>query len=161
MRHEIGEAGGPTAIVDEHDIVYRPLEQPAGKRPPEPAPLGEWRRGLIADPVLLFRYSALTFNGHRIHYDRPYATGEEGYPGLVVHGPLVATLLVDLVRRMLPEARIAEFSFTAVSPLFDGQEFTLNGSPPDADGRVQLWAASADGRLAMRAEARLAGSGNP
>ena len=67
--------------------------------------------------MLLFRYSALTFNGHRIHYDRPYVTGEEAYPGLVVHGPLIATLLVDLVRRNRPDARIAQFSFPAASPV--------------------------------------------
>ena len=160
VRHEIGEAGGPVAIVDEHDIVYRGLDAAAAKRAPEPAPAGEWRRSLVPDPVLLFRYSALTFNGHRIHYDRPYVTGEEGYPGLVVHGPLIATLLVDLLRRNRPDAQVASFSFTGVAPVFEGEELSLNGSPPGGDGAVKLWASGPGGRLAMRAEARLAG-GSP
>ncbi|MFL6697874.1 MAG: MaoC family dehydratase N-terminal domain-containing protein, partial [Vitreoscilla sp.] len=99
LRHELA-SGGALAVTEEQDIVYRghPL---AGSAPPamKPAPLeAAWRREIHPDPVLLFRYSALTFNGHRIHYDRPYATGIEGYPGLVVHGPLLATLLADLVR---------------------------------------------------------------
>ena len=88
--------------------------------------------------------------------DRGYVTREECYPGLVVHGPLIATLLVDLVRRNAPDARIAEFSFRAVSPLFDGNRMSVNATPPDADGVVKLWAASADGDLAMTAQARLA-----
>jgi 3-methylfumaryl-CoA hydratase len=108
--------------------------------------------------VLLFRYSALTFNGHRIHYDRDYVTREGGYPGLVVHGPLTATLLVDLIRRHAPQARIESFAFRAVSPLFDSDEMSVNATPPDADGIVKLWAANSDGRLALGAEARLATS---
>ena len=106
------------------------------------------------DPVLLFRYSALTFNGHRIHYDRDYATGVEGYPGLVVHGPLIATLLVDLVRRQHPRARLAHFSFTAVRPLFDVRPFSVCGQE-DEGPTVRLWARDPDGALAMRAEARI------
>ncbi len=98
VRHEVSNAGG-LAVADEHDIVYRSATGPA-VAPPVPAPSGEaWSREIRPDPVLLFRYSAVTFNGHRIHYDQPYATRVEGYPGLVVHGPLVATLLVDLLRR--------------------------------------------------------------
>ena len=104
---------------------------------------------------LLFRYSALTFNGHRIHYVRSYVTGGEGYPGLVVHGPLIAILLVDLVRRQLTAERIAGFSFTAVAPIFDGETVTLHGEPPDGDGRVRLWATAQGTRLAMRAEVQL------
>ena len=87
----------------------------------------------MPDPVLLFRYSALTFNGHRIHCDRPYATEVEGYPGLIVHGPLIATLLVDLVRRELPDARIRGFAFKAASPLFDIHPFMVCGKR-GADG---------------------------
>jgi 3-methylfumaryl-CoA hydratase len=102
--------------------------------------------------VLLFRYSALTFNGHRIHYDQPYATGVEGYPGLVVHGPLIATLLMELVRANAA-APLATFSFQARAPLFDTEAFTVNGSP-DAS-QLRLWAAGADGRLAMTASAEL------
>ena len=106
--------------------------------------------------MLLFRYSALTLNGHRIHYDRSYATGVEGYPGLVVHGPLIATLLADLLRRQMPDARLADFSFRALSPLFDTEPFTLRGQP-DADGEtVQLWAQNTRDELAMQATAVLA-----
>ncbi|MDE2452237.1 MAG: MaoC family dehydratase N-terminal domain-containing protein, partial [Burkholderiales bacterium] len=103
--HEV-QADGQPAIAERHDIVYRDMPQPG-----EPAPAGtpapddaQWTRQIVPDDVLLFRYSALTFNGHRIHYDRRYVTGVEGYPGLVVHGPLIATLLLDLLRRHRPAA---------------------------------------------------------
>ena len=155
VRHEIGRDGEAAAIVDEHDIVYRGLEAPAAKASPKKAEPGAWRRELVPDAVQLFRYSALTFNGHRIHYDRDYVTREEGYPGLIVHGPLTATLLVDLVRSNAPAARIAEFSFRALSPLFDGNRMSVNATPPGADGVVKLWATNAEGDLAMTAEARL------
>ena len=89
----------------------------------------------MPDPVLLFRYSALTFNGHRIHYDRSYVTGVEGYPGLIVHGPLIATLLLDLLRRKLPDAQVKRFSFKAVRPTFDIHPFTVCGKP-SADGKT-------------------------
>ena len=105
--------------------------------------------------MLLFRYSALTFNGHRIHYDRSYVTGVEGYPGLIVHGPLIATMLIGLVREFLPQRQIAEFDFRAVGPLFDIDSFSIHGQP-DADGRsVQLWATNARGELAMQAKATM------
>jgi 3-methylfumaryl-CoA hydratase len=156
LRHEIVGPHGQ-AIVEEHDIVYR--ETPAaGERPAAPprAPAdATWTRTIRPDAVLLFRYSALTFNGHRIHYDRRYVTEIEGYPGLIVHGPLIATLLLDLVRRHLPAAAVARFSFRAVSPLFDIAEFTVNGRRRD-DGTLALWAAGADGALAMEATATLA-----
>ena len=145
------------AIVEEHDIVYRGLP-PAGEAPPAPpkAPDGAvWKRGIEPDDVLLFRYSALTFNGHRIHYDRRYVTETEGYPGLIVHGPLIATLLTDLVRRN-STTPMTSFKFKAVSPLFDIAPFSVNGIP-SADGKqVKLWAQGAAGQLAMDAEATLA-----
>ncbi|WP_108610397.1 MaoC family dehydratase N-terminal domain-containing protein [Aminobacter sp. MSH1] len=156
VRHEIGRAGEAAAIVDEHDIVYRGLEAPAAKPSPQRAEAGEWRRELVPDAVQLFRYSALTFNGHRIHYDRDYVTREEGYPGLVVHGPLVATLLIDLLRRNAPTARIHAFSFRALSPLFDGNRMNVNAASPGTDGLTELWATNAEGNLAMSAQARLA-----
>ena len=156
VRHEIGRDGETPAIVDEHDIVYRGLQAPAVKPSTQKAEPAAWRRELVPDAVQLFRYSALTFNGHRIHYDRDYVAREEGYPGLVVHGPLIATLLVDLIRRNAPTARLREFSFRAVSPLFDGNRMSVNATPPDAGGLVKLWAANADDNLAMSAEARLA-----
>ena len=105
--------------------------------------------------MLLFRYSALTFNGHRIHYDRRFATKTEGYPGLVVHGPLIATLLLDLLRRNVPTAQVARFEFRAVNPLFDVAPFTLHGKP-ETDGKtVSLWATGPDDALAMTASATL------
>lgn len=155
VRHEIGRPKEPPALVDEHDIVYRGLKAPAVKPSPQKADTGEWRRTLVPDAVKLFRYSALTFNGHRIHYDRDYATLQEGYPGLVVHGPLIATLLVDLAQRHAATAKIREFSFRAVAPLFDNNEMSVNGTPSDPDGRVKLWAANCDGDLAMTAELKL------
>ena len=109
---------------------------------------------IVADDVLLFRYSALTFNGHRIHYDRPYVTEVEGYPGLIVHGPLIATLLVDLLRVELPAAELRAFEFRAASPLFDTHAFTLCGRR-EADGGVTLWARNHQGQLAMQARATL------
>ena len=104
-------------------------------------------------PTLLFRYSALTFNGHRIHYDQPYATGVEGYPGLVVHGPLLATLLMDLLRRQT-DAPVAEFSFRALATITDTDDFSVHGARRD-DGSIRLWARRADGALAMDADATL------
>ena len=106
--------------------------------------------------MLLFRYSALTFNGHRIHYDRRYVTEVEGYPGLIVHGPLIATLLVDLLRRNVPGAQLARFEFRAVRPTFDIAPFRVHGKP-GADGKTfDLWGEDADGWLTMQATAVLA-----
>ena len=154
VHHAIREDGQTTVLVEEeHDIVYRRLAAPPVKTGTEKPPQGEWHRSLVPDPVLLFRFSALTFNGHRIHYDRSYVTEVEGYPGLIVHGPLTATLLLDLVRRNMPDATIRAFSFRAASPLFDGNKLHLNGTPPGDDGRIALWATDAEGGLAMRAEA--------
>jgi 3-methylfumaryl-CoA hydratase len=145
-------------LSDEHDIVYREPPAPGASAPPAKAPPGGavWRRQVTPDPVMLFRYSALTFNGHRIHYDRPYVTEVEGYPGLIVHGPLIATLLLDLLDREQPTANVVEFSFRAVSPLFDTAPFAVCGKPGD-DGRVQLWAETPAGALAMEASARVSG----
>jgi 3-methylfumaryl-CoA hydratase len=118
------------------------------------APAGEaWSREIRPDPVLLFRYSALTFNGHRIHYDQPYATVVEGYPGLVVHAPLVATLLADLLRRHLPGATLASFSFKALRPLFDNAPFAVCGLPDAASRTARLWTRDAEGAITMDAAA--------
>ena len=122
---------------------------------PRPAPAeAKWSREITPDPVLLFRYSALTFNGHRIHYDRSYATEVEGYPALIVHGPLIATLLMELLRDEFPAARVKSFSFRAVSPLFDINPFSVCGRS-EGDGRVTLWALNHRGELAMQAEATI------
>jgi 3-methylfumaryl-CoA hydratase len=156
VRHEIANAHG-VAITEEHDIVYREAARPGAAAPmPQVAPTDEtFARRIVPDPVLLFRYSALTFNGHRIHYDRSYVTEVEGYPGLIVHGPLIATLLMDLLRRERPRARVERFDFTAKSPLFDLQPFDVCGRF-EGDQRVALWARNHQGALAMLASAVLA-----
>jgi 3-methylfumaryl-CoA hydratase len=152
VRHEVSGPAG-LALTDEHDIVYRGAEGEA-EAPPVPAPAGEaWSREVRPDPVLLFRYSAATFNGHRIHYDHPYATGVEGYPGLVVHGPLTATLLLDLLRRNLPGADVASFSFRARRPLFDTAPFALCGLPDEAARSARLWTRDAGGAVTLEATA--------
>ena len=157
VRHELRNAQG-LALTEEHDIVYRPAPREGDPvPPPQAAPKdAPWTREIVPGDVLLFRYSALTFNGHRIHYDRRYVTEVEGYPGLVVHGPLIATLLVDLARRQRPDARLRNFSFKAVRPTFDLHPFRVNGQP-SADGKgAQLWAQDHEGWLTMQAEAQFA-----
>ncbi len=139
--------GGPSPLAGD------PAPQP--QKPPL-AGQAAWSRSVTADAVLLFRYSALTFNGHRIHYDRPYVTGVEGYPGLIVHGPLIATLLLDLLRRQMPDAQVAAFDFRAVRPTFDTHPFSVHGKP-SADGKtIELWAQDHEGWLTMQALATLA-----
>jgi 3-methylfumaryl-CoA hydratase len=155
VRHTITAGAGP-CVVEEHDIVYREApaadEKPApAQPPPEGAAFG---RKIAPDPVLLFRFSALTFNGHRIHYDHPHVTKTEGYPGLIVHGPLLAIFLLDLVRRERPDARLAEFSFRAFRPVFDTGPFRIAGKPAGAG--LLLWAEDNGGALAMQAEAKIA-----
>ncbi len=177
VRHELCCNGAAEpALVEFHDIVYRDAKHPGDvEPPPQPAPDGAaWQREIVPDDVLLFRYSALTFNGHRIHYDRRYATEVEGYPGLVVHGPLIATLLLDLLRRERPDAEVTAFRFMAVRPTFDLHPFRVcgampgapqavappaTGRPPNggrADGNtVRLWAQDHEGWLTMDATAAL------
>ena len=113
------------------------------------------RRRIDPAPVLLFRYSALTFNGHRIHCDRSYATGVEGYPGLMVQGPLIATLLLDLLRRERPDAQVTAFRFKAIRPTFAGQPMHVHGISTDDGKSVRLWATDRDGWLTMDATAML------
>ena len=158
LRHELHCTERPAAaLVEYHDIVYREAKRADDPEPPpQPAPVGApWRREIAADDVLLFRYSALTFNGHRIHYDRRYVTEVEGYPGLVVHGPLIATLLLDLLRREMPADEVAAFRFKALRPTFDLHPFSIHGAlQPDAK-TVRLWAQDHDGWLTMDATATL------
>jgi 3-methylfumaryl-CoA hydratase len=150
---------GRTCIVEEQDIVYREAAVP-GAAPPtvllpaQDAPV-QWRHSLVPQPTLLFRYSALTFNGHRIHYDLPYARDVEGYRGLVVHGPLTATLLQQFAQQACrPGARLAGFEFKGVSPLFANEAMELQGwgDPADAQ-RSMLRVLNAQGGLAMQADA--------
>ena len=158
VRHEIRANVEPSpAIVEFHDIVYREAAKRDDAAPPPKAAPTEnpWQRRWVPDDVLLFRYSALTFNGHRIHYDRKYVTEVEGYPGLIVHGPLIATLLLDLLRSKLPDAVVRRYEFRAVRPLFDIHPFDVCGQP-SADGKsVRLWAKDHEGWLAMDATAQI------
>jgi 3-methylfumaryl-CoA hydratase len=155
VRHEVRNGQG-VALTEEHDIVYRAPPQPGDPAPPPQAAPRDaaWSREIVPDPVLLFRYSALTFNGHRIHYDRSYVTGVEGYPGLIVHGPLIATLLVDLVRRQQPGRALRSFAFKAVRPVFDLQPFRVSGQPSADAQSVELWAQDHEGWLTMQAQAQ-------
>ena len=156
VRHEIAGGAG-LAAVEEQDIVYRPDPDPdAPPRPPEQAPADETdARAWSCDPTVLFRYSALTFNGHRIHYDLDHATRVEGYPGLVVHGPLLATLLLELAREMGAGRGIAGMAFRATAPVFADEPFETCGRPDGGDA-LALWVRGADGRLAMRMRVDLA-----
>jgi 3-methylfumaryl-CoA hydratase len=156
VRHEIHDGTG-CAIVEDQHIVYRSASSAPAASPEAPAESrpAAWKRVVRPDPVLLFRYSALTFNGHRIHYDRPYATAVEGYPGLVVHGPLIATLLVDALLASRPKGRLARFAFRAQRSLFDGTPFTVAGHPSSDGTGWSVWAADAGGNIAMEADAVL------
>ncbi len=157
VHHTITGAQGP-AIEEDQDLVFRAAPAPGeAPGPPQAAPEGPWRRQVDPDPVMLFRYSALTFNGHRIHYDYKFATEAEGYPGLVVHGPLIATLMLELVRQEAPAAHIKRFKFRARRPIFDTGPFIVGGAP-DADGTgCRVWATDNEGWLAADGEVGLAG----
>jgi 3-methylfumaryl-CoA hydratase len=151
VRHEVSDAKG-LVLSDEHDIVFRGESALTAK--PTPAPTGEtWHREIHPEPVLLFRYSAVTFNSHRIHYDHPYVTKVEGYPGLVVHGPLTATLLVDLLRRSAPGVKLKTFAFRAMRPLYDTANFSTCGLPDEAQRSARLWTRDAEGAVTMEATA--------
>jgi 3-methylfumaryl-CoA hydratase len=152
--------GGTVRVEEEQDIIYREAARPGAAPEPEapggPVPETPWRRVWSPDVVTLFRYSALTFNGHRIHIDRPYATVEEGYPGLVVHGPLTATLLSELLRDSTSDRPLATWAFRARRPLFDDGDVILTGGPTADGAGATLGAWDAKGRLAMSAEATFA-----
>ena len=157
VSHQIQNAAG-LVLSEEHDIVYRADPQP-GDPVPSPQPAAKdatWTTAVVPDDVLLFRYSALTFNGHRIHYDRRYVTEVEGYPGLIVHGPLIATLLLDLLRKNLPDARVQRLEFRAVRPVFDIAPFQVHGKLAHDGKTVMLWTEDHEGWLTMRATATLA-----
>ena len=158
VRHEVRCNGAvEPALIEFHDIVYREAQRPDDVPPPpqKAAADAPWQREIVPDDVLLFRYSALTFNGHRIHYDRKYVTEVEGYPGLIVHGPLIATLLMDLLRREMPEADVASFRFKAVRPTFDPHPLRVNGALQPDGKTVRLWAQDHEGWLTMDATATL------
>ncbi|MGA0239706.1 MAG: FAS1-like dehydratase domain-containing protein [Acidimicrobiales bacterium] len=149
--HHVTSVDGEICIDEEQDIVYR--DDPDPDTPPRSAPPAptdaELSRTIVPDPTLLFRYSAATFNGHRIHYDRDYASSSEGYAGLVVHGPLTATLLAQLATEH--GETLTSFSFRGVSPLLDTAPFTIHRRASDTG--ADLWATSPTGGLAMTAQA--------
>lgn len=154
VRHVISSGGG-ICLEEEQDIVYREAPAPgASAPPPAPVPEGpEWSMMIAPDPVMLFRYSALTANSHRIHYDTPYAREVEGYPDLVVHGPLIATLLQNLAAHCMPGRRMSRFDFRAVAPLFVNRNFHIEARRTSAAGELSLWSRGPDGGLSMRASA--------
>ena len=142
-------------LEEEHDIVYREAasaDTAPAKSAPAPAQY-DWQQTIHPDSVMLFRYSALIFNAHRIHYDRSYCQEEEAYPGLIVHGPLIATLLLDLVTTSQPKP-VQAFDFRALAPLFDTGDFSVNGRNLD-EHQSELWAVNQQGQLCMRATAQL------
>ena len=156
VEHEV-RGGGGLAVVEEQDLVYRSARDAGAPTPSGPPPPGEAHRiaAFQTDAVTLFRFSALTFNGHRIHYDHPYATDTEGYPGLVVHGPLLALLLLDAASTHTTQSdkggSMTSFSYRAVTPAFCDEEVELLGR--DHGGTTQLWAATRERGVAMTATA--------
>lgn len=169
VRHVLHGADGSVAVEEEQDLVYLEARKPAGGASAaegsrsagaagEPA---DWRESFVADEVTLFRFSALTFNGHRIHYDRQYATEVEGYPDLVVHGPLLALLLLGAGLRRVDAGTGASFEYRAAQPLFCNEEIVLAGGAgvPDAPLAMVLRAEHRDRGVAMRATLALGGRG--
>ncbi|MBU3261871.1 MaoC family dehydratase N-terminal domain-containing protein [Roseovarius sp. PS-C2] len=149
LRHDFSSPHGPI-LSERQDIVYRDAPTGNANPAPTPAPQGDERREISASPAFLFRYSALTFNGHRIHYDQPYAREEEFYPGLVVHGPLQAMLLAQYAGDLMGRAPTG-FSFRSMAPIFGGGSFCLHAQRQGDD--LMLWTAAPDGPVAMEARA--------
>ena len=150
VEHEVTTPRG-TAISERQDIVYRDASSGQSAPQAKPAaapPLAQHRESHMADPVLLFRYSALTFNGHRIHYDRDYVTEVEGYPGLIFHGPLQASFIVELAARLRGGKPPRKFSYRGLQPLFEGSEFSINANETAAG--MELWTANSAGQPTMK-----------
>ncbi|MBR0841680.1 MaoC family dehydratase N-terminal domain-containing protein [Bradyrhizobium liaoningense] len=152
VEHSISSPRG-TAIRERQDIVYREMtgSAPATAKAPPPPPQAQHRETHVSDPVLLFRYSALTFNGHRIHYDRDYVTEVEGYPGLIFHGPLQAALIIEMAAKLRGGKAPKTFTYRGVQPLFEGTEFSINANETEAG--LELWAANAEGQPTMKGTA--------
>ncbi|MFN3163100.1 MAG: MaoC family dehydratase N-terminal domain-containing protein [Pseudohongiellaceae bacterium] len=154
VSHQVSQHG-TLCLQEQQDIVFREVSTVAVRGQP-PEHQAEYTRSVSADPALLFRYSALTFNAHRIHYDRDYARDVEQYPGLVVHGPLMATMLLDLWQQNNPGASLASFRFRALAPVFDLTPFQLCGRSPDSEQRCLLWVENSEGNICLQAEAVIA-----
>ncbi len=153
--HRVSQ-NGVLAVTETRNLVFREAPKPGEvSRHEEPQHKAEWRREITPDAVLLFRFSALTFNGHRIHYDIDYCRDEEGYRGLVVHGPMLALMLLDLVEREMPGKTISSFQYRAVSPLFTPDMFAVCGLPT-GDQTAALWIENSEGGLATTAEVTFA-----
>jgi 3-methylfumaryl-CoA hydratase len=159
VQHDAHTSRGP-AVRERHDIVYLPSDKGIAKAPSgdrnagglsRSLPDAKWSEEIVADSVTLFRYSALTFNGHRIHYDRRFCIEEEGYPGLVVHGPLQATLLLRFAASIRDKRTPLRFEYRGLRPLFDGGKFRLNAID-DGDG-MKLWSSDESGHITMSAAA--------
>jgi 3-methylfumaryl-CoA hydratase len=157
LRHSITR-GGDVIAVEEQDIAYLEAKRNAPEPKPDkpaPAPQAAWRDAFAPDPVMLFRYSALAFNGHRIHYDADYARDVEGYPALVVNGGVTTLFLLEAALRRQPGAQVLQTASRTLKPLFCGRAATLCGAAPDAQGRCILWAEDETGATALRIEARI------
>jgi 3-methylfumaryl-CoA hydratase len=153
VEHLITTARG-TALRERQDIVYRDMasgQQAAPAKSAAPPPVAKHRESHMSDPVLLFRYSALTFNGHRIHYDRDYVTKVEGYPGLIFHGPLQASFIVELAAKLHGGTAPKKFSYRGLQPLFEGSEFSVNAN--DTGAGLELWTANSEGQPTMKGTA--------
>jgi 3-methylfumaryl-CoA hydratase len=158
VRHEYYQ-DGRHILSEEHDIVYKQAPESettvadANATIGRPTRTAQWSETIKPSPVLLFKYSALTFNGHRIHYDRDFCKNHFGFPGLVVQGPLIATLLVELIRKNMADARVLEYSFRAKGPIFDFQTFKIEGCRKG--DIVSLWAVNDSGLETMSAQAKI------
>lgn len=150
VEHSISSPRG-VAIRERQDIVYREITSSAPATAKAPPPKAQHRETHVSDPVLLFRYSALTFNGHRIHYDRDYVTEVEGYPGLIFHGPLQAALIIEMAAKLRSGKAPKTFTYRGLQPLFEGSEFSINANEIDAG--MELWTANADGQPTMKGTA--------
>lgn len=148
VQHSILSQQNSVALEEEQTIVYRARGGESPKPVADEPQTWQWRKSALVDPVMMFRYSAVTFNSHRIHYDHPYVTREEGYPGLVVHGPLLATLMAALACEQSPARRVTEFSFSGRHPVFDQRPFEVAGNP-SPDGNSATLAILSDGVVAM------------
>jgi itaconyl-CoA hydratase/mesaconyl-C4 CoA hydratase len=148
VRHDYSQ-NGQLCVREEQDIVYREPNPPKLNSGEAPEP-GDWSETISPTPTLLFRYSAVTFNGHRIHYDAPYVTGTEGYPDLVVHGPMIATFNLRAFIRANPDKRVRHFAYRGIRPLNVPTPFHVGGRIVEA-GKAQLWAGNEAG-VAQTAE---------
>jgi 3-methylfumaryl-CoA hydratase len=152
VEHVVTTARG-TAIRERQDIVYRDISSAPQAAPAKapPPPVAKHRETHMADPVLLFRYSALTFNGHRIHYDRDYVTKVEGYPGLIFHGPLQASFIVEMAAKLHGGKPPKKIGYRGLQPLFEGSEFSVNASETNAG--MEIWTANSAGQPTMKGTA--------